>query len=220
MLRLLAMGDSITCGSDDFQGGYRSVLEALLEQRGVHFEMVGSMRGNSQGMKFPWHEGHPGFRIEHLRVGHASDHSRCAPVAETLERFAPDCVLLLVGTNNLYFDQPEHAYEEWGRLVSSITETGCYPKVLAGTLLPILPGPKPWGSVIPQDVGIRLQRFNALIREGAASLQLNGVRGRVLDMHTTVQSSSDLGPDGVHPTSTVMRRMAERWVDGLTEFFG
>jgi lysophospholipase L1-like esterase len=209
-LRLLPLGDSITQGSPDKPGGYRGVLEKRLLEAGWSFEFVGGRLTNSEGMRCPRHEGHPGFRIEELRRGHVNAYSSCAMIKETVAAARPDCVLLLVGTNNLYFDEPAAAAEEMNRLWSGILAAD-RPTLLTGTLTTILPGPKPWGHVIPGDVGARVVAFNGLLARMVESHIRQGWDVRIVDVARAVVGPADLHDDGVHPVPEAMARMGEIW---------
>ncbi|MFH1498830.1 MAG: GDSL-type esterase/lipase family protein [Verrucomicrobiota bacterium] len=210
-LRLLPLGDSITHGSPDKPGGYRGALERRLLEAGWNFEFVGSRIGNSEGMRFPNHEGHPGFRIEELRQGYANAYSSCVGIAEVVATTQPDCVLLLVGTNNLYFDDPKRAAEEMNRLWDGILSAASKPRLLVGTLPTILPGLKSWGHDIPMDVGTRVAAFNGLLASMVESRTRQGWDVCLVNVATSVVGSKDLQDDGVHPLPKAMERMGEVW---------
>ena len=210
-LRLLPLGDSITQGSPDLPGGYRAGLERRLEAAGWSFEFAGSRRANSEGMRYPGHEGHPGFRIEELRRGHANAYSSCGEIEATVADLGPEGVLWLVGTNNLYFDEPESAAEEMNRLWSGILDAAGSPFLLVGTLTTILPGLKSWGHDIPESVGVRVAAFNRLLEKLAESRVRCGYDVRLVDVAASVCGVGDLQVDGVHPSPKAMERMGEIW---------
>lgn len=199
--RLLPLGDSITQGSPDHPGGYRGMLERLLREGGFPgVEFVGSRAENSDGLAQPWHEGHPGFRLEELRGGFTKCGSTARPIGETLARYRPDVVLLVAGTNNMYLDEPAAVWAEMAALLGAIRPV----PVIVGTLLPIEPGPKPWGIVIPPDIGERIAAYNALLRrEGPSAGAVE-----VVDLSHCVASRADLLADGVHPGAAAQDRIA------------
>ncbi len=210
--RILPLGDSLTHGSPDLPGGYRGILEAELLRAGINFEFIGSSTSNSDGMRFPHHEGHPGFRIEELRMGHTNECSQSPPVAETLERFKPDQVLLLVGTNNLYLDPPDCAAGEMARLLDEIWRESSVRSILVAGLPPILPGPKPWGMTVPPDVGERVIEFNRALSALTADHRAKGRDMSMVDMHPCIVERSDWLDDGVHPAPAAVRRIAAQWL--------
>jgi lysophospholipase L1-like esterase len=214
-LRLLPMGDSITQGSPDKPGGYRGVLERRLQEAGWNFEFVGRCTENSEGMSYPRHEGHPGFRIEELRRGHTNAFSSCRAIKETVADLRPDCVLLLVGTNNLYFDDPRHAAEEMNRLWDEIVGAASNPVLWVGTLPLILPGLKSWGHDIPADVGARVAAFNGLLGDMAEARTRCGQDVRLVNTASAASGREDLQADGVHPSAHSMEGMGEIWWQAL-----
>lgn len=219
-LRLLPLGDSITRGSPDKPGGYRLELERRLSEAGWCFEFVGRQHANSEGMRHPWHEGHPGFRIEDLRLGHANAYSSCGTIEATVADAKPDGVLLLVGTNNLYFDDPVSAVAEMERLWDGLMRTTNGLNLFVGTLTTILPGPKSWGHVIPEDVGARVELFNALLGERAESWRRRGHAVHRVDVASAVTGADDFLEDGVHPSPGAMVKIAERWLMALDAIYG
>lgn len=214
-LRLLPMGDSITQGSPDKPGGYRGVLERRLQEAGCNFEFVGGRAANSAGMRHPQHEGHPGFRIEELRRGHTNEFSSCRAIKEIVADLRPDCVLLLVGTNNLYFDAPADAADEMNLLWDEIVGAASKPMLWVGTLPMILPGLKSWGHDIPTDVGARVAAFNGLLGDMAEARTRRGQDVRLVNTANSVSGREDLQADGVHPSAHAMERMGEIWWQAL-----
>lgn len=215
MFKILPLGDSLTQGSPDFPGGYRGPLRERLVQEGFAIDFVGSRTVNSEGLPDPEHEGHPGFRTEFLRTGCTTDHSSARPLAETLSTYRPDAILLLDGTNNLYFDAPEVAAEEIRRLAEIIFAYSNEVHLLLGTILPILPGPKPWNCVIPGDVTLRVQKYNLLLGGMVKKFKQAGHSVILVDLYPCCQGPGDLLADGVHPGQAAVRRMSEAWFQGL-----
>lgn len=209
-LRILPLGDSITQGSPDHPGGYRGTLQRLLRERGFPaFEFVGSRTENSAGLAQPCHEGYPGFRLEELRGGFTKCGSTARPVAETLARYRPDVVLLMAGTNNIYLDDPAAVWAEMAALLREILPV----PVIAGTLLPIEPGPKPWGITILPDIGERIAVCNALLHREAPRLG----EVAVVDLSHCVATRADLLADGVHPGAAAQDRIAGTLAAALAE---
>lgn len=211
-LRLLLLGDSITQGSPDHPGGYRGTLQRLLREGGFPaVEFVGSRTENSAGLGQPWHEGHPGFRLEELRCGFTKCGTTAQPIGETLARHRPDVVVLTAGTNNMYLDEPAAVWAEMAALLCAIRPV----PVIVGTLLPIAPGPKPWGIVILPDIDERIAAYNALLRREAP--RLGAIT--VVDLSHCVTSRDDLLPDRVHPVAAAQDRIAAALAGALGASF-
>lgn len=213
MLKLLPLGDSTTEGTADFVGGYRGPLRERLLKAGYAVDFVGSRTGNSAGLPSPAHEGHPGFRIEWLRTGRTTAQSSAAPLAITLRRFQPDVILLLAGTNNLYFDRPAIAAAEMRLLLDVVFGHAPDVTLLLGGITPILPGPKPWGCVVPPDVTVRVQEYNERLYRLVCAFRAWGHKITFADHARCVLEREDLLPDGVHPSAEAMRRMADVWFE-------
>lgn len=211
-LRLLPLGDSMAQGSPDHPGGYRGTLERLLREGGFPpVEFVGSRSANSTGLAQPWHEGHPGFRLEELRGGFTKCESTAQPIVETLARHRPDAVVLTAGTNNMYLDEPAAVWAEMAALLRAILPV----PVIVGTLLPIAPGPRPWGIVVPPDIDERIAAYNALLRREAPLLGAI----TVVDLSHCVASGDDMLPDGVHPGAAAQDRIAAALAGALGVIF-
>ena len=215
MLKILPLGDSITEGSEEFPGGYRGPLQQLLTENDVNFDFVGTRTHNSYRLDFPAHEGHPGFRTAMLGIGARTEHSHANPIKLTLKTFAPDIVLLMSGTNNLYFDEPDSALAEMRTLITEILNRPNAPTIALGTILPIIPGEKPWNMVIPNDVADRVMLYNEGLVDLARSFRESGEAVDSVDIFSCLDSLEELHPDGVHPREVVMRRMADAWFHGI-----
>jgi lysophospholipase L1-like esterase len=215
MLKILPLGDSLTEGTADLVGGYRGPLQAKLLEADYEFDFVGSRTGNSAGLADPEHEGYPGFRIEWLRTGRKGVDSVSMPLAVTLKRFQPDVILLLAGTNNLYFDSPVSASAEMRLLLDVIFGHAPDVTLILGGITPILPGPKPWGSVIPADVSGRVQEYNDRLCRLVRAFRGWGHEIAFADHSRCFLNTDDLLSDGVHPAAQAMRRMADVWFEEL-----
>jgi lysophospholipase L1-like esterase len=217
VLKILPLGESTTEGTVDFAGGYRGVLREKLVMAGIPVDFVGSRTENSKGLTDPEHEGHPGYRIDWLRTGKVvAGLSSADPVEIMLERFKPDVVLLLMGTNNLYVDPAASAAGEMKALLEGIFRAMPMVTVILGGITPILPGPKPWNCTVPEDVTQRVRDYNHRLAALARSFRSENRAIVYVDHSPCVTGPADLMADGVHPTAVVMQRMAETWLGALT----
>lgn len=207
MTNILCMGDSITRGEG---GGYRVPLRRMLHARARGCAFVGSREDDGA------HEGYPGFRIRDLLEGKESqEYGTALPAAQTIERFRPDIVLLLLGTNDLYLADPHDAAHDLLQLLDAIFCATDRTRVLLGSLLPILPGPKPWDMTVPDDVTQRVRTFNCLLSEFPQRCGSGGARLFHADTAACVLAPQDLLPDGVHPTPALYAKLAACWSDAL-----
>jgi len=209
-VKIMCMGDSITWGD---RGGYRGFLAKMLADAGVAAEFVGAQTNEGN------HEGYPGFGIKHLIVGnHSDDWGTSSEISVTLNRYTPDVLLLMVGTNNMYFADPTAACEELQTLIDKCLSCRPAMRMLVASILPVEPGPKPWGSTIPDDVRQRIPAFNRLVQEAVQARKGAGKPIDFVDQYPVVQSRDDVGADGVHPLYPLYEKIAQRWFDGLQAF--
>jgi lysophospholipase L1-like esterase len=200
-VRILCIGDSITKGGG-FPGGYRWPLQAHL--RDAVWEQ-------------PFHEGHSGFRIQMIRDGAKTENSENSPLPETLERHRPDLVLLLIGTNDMYVGDPVECAALTEELMDLILQSATEPALLVGGIMPILPGLKPWGTLVPDDITDRVNAYNALLREATARRAAEGFACAYADHTPAGQAPDTHVEDGVHLTEAGTRRLAASWFAKLSE---
>jgi hypothetical protein len=104
IIRIMPLGDSITEGSTsgepdpNFQESYRLDLWDQLVNAGYDVDFVGSLNAGSSIPGFdPDHEGHGGWRDDEIVDGRPGE----GKLADWLDAFQPDIVLLHIGTNGL-----------------------------------------------------------------------------------------------------------------------
>ncbi|MFN6015931.1 MAG: SGNH/GDSL hydrolase family protein [Verrucomicrobiota bacterium] len=215
-VRILCIGDSITKGGS-FVGGYRGPLQAHLRDAGWEFLFVGGSQLNSEGMQQPFHEGHSGFRIQMIRDGAITENSENSPLPETLERHRPDLVLLLIGTNDMYLGDPVECAALTEELMDLILQSATKPTLLVGGIMPILPGLKPWGTLVPDDITDRVNAYNKLQCEAAIRRAGEGFACAYVDHSPAGQAADTHVEDGVHLTEAGNRRLAASWFAKLSE---
>ena len=210
MKKIMCLGDSITHGDD--KGGYRPYLAALLAGAGIDCTFVGSQ--NLFGM----HEGYPGFTIKAVIEGGAVLHWSAPPLETTLTKYTPDCLLIMVGTNDMYSAHPADAFATLKQLIERTWESLPKASLFVGSILPVAPGYKPWDSTVPDDVTTRIPEYNGMIAGYIAALQDHGTKIDFVDIYRTVSSTNELGPDGVHPQHGVYKVMAHAWFEAMKCF--
>lgn len=214
-LRILCLGDSITQGPAHFPGGYRGPLQRMLSEAGVAVEFVGSSIRGSEGLAQPRHEGHSGFSIRQIRDGDKTNHSESTPLRETLAREAPDLVLLMIGTNDLYVGNPVECAAVAAELLDIILAADSRPALMTGGIVPILPGLKPWGRLVEEDVTTRVVRYNERVSAEVARRASEGHRCVFVDHNAAARSPDTHLEDGVHIGEAANRRLAASWFAAL-----
>ena len=115
----------------------------------------------------------------------------------------------------MYFDTPEYCLSLLKQLLEEIYLTLPRVEVYLGTVLKILPGDKPWGATIPDDVGARVTAYNQSLKDLPAQYTKRGYSLVTVDTASSVITDDDLLADGVHPKPVVFVRMAQLWVDAI-----
>jgi lysophospholipase L1-like esterase len=188
-MRIMPLGDSITYGVGS-PGGYRTDLWQFLSADKVDAQFVGSQSSGPGNLPDPANEGHSGWTIAQI----------AARVGTWLADYKPDVILLHIGTNDILKKvSAARAERQVAGLISRIT-TLSDAKLYVATIIPL-----------------KNRRENAIVRAYdtalAATVRLDVAAGRhvrLVDMYDAV-STTDLGPDGVHPTAGGYAKIAARW---------
>ena len=198
-IRILPLGDSITEGWP-VRGGYRTPLYRLLTNAGYNVDFVGTLTNNgSSDLPDLDHEGHYGWRIDHI------DGIIDAALDEVAD---PDIILLLLGTNDYSQNsQLATAVQRLENLVVKIATNRPYAKIIVANLL--VRG-EPYNSKIQTNFNSYLpgmaHREHALGRE----VYFDDIRSAV--------PLEDL-PDQLHPDATGYAKMATNWFSVITNLF-
>ncbi|MHB1157288.1 MAG: GDSL-type esterase/lipase family protein [Phycisphaerales bacterium] len=211
ILRIMPVGDSITAGSDENRGGYRGHLQDLLDEFGVAHQYVGSRKDRSTGVRDAAHEGYPGWSMTQLLKGDSTDWGSLTSLADSVKTYEPNVMLLLCGTNPIYLGEPEPVMQTMRDLVDDILAVQPAIHLFLGSILPILPGPKPWNMTVPESILRRVKQYNILQAGFVADRRKAGKHLYFVDHYPIVRGQDDLGADGVHPGPGVFPRMAWTW---------
>jgi len=201
----MCVGDSITWGTRQlFQesiGGYRLPLTVLMDEAGWSYDMVGSQ---ADGPDTGWdrdHEGYRGWKIEEIE----------AIMPDRLAAYAPDVILLLIGTNNRR-EGATVAFPRMEPLLDTIYANDPDVEVYVGTLTPRTDtDSSPSGPQFAIDFNAQLP---ALIQ---AQVDL-GRKVHLVDLFGGMLGVDII--DGVHPTLGGYHRMAEIWFEALSATMG
>ncbi|HKU44337.1 MAG TPA: SGNH/GDSL hydrolase family protein [Polyangiales bacterium] len=188
--KILPFGDSITSGHG-YEGGYRIELFRRAVAAGKWITFLGSQRNGPAivaDTSFPQdHEGHPGFRIDQLRM----------PDLEP-----PHIVLLMAGTNDIgqAYDLP-HAPERLGELLDHLTAAAPDALVVVARLPPL------------ETYRREVAAYNAALSELIDVRVEAGKHIQLVDMFADFPDT-ELA-DGVHPTAAGYERMANIWFEAI-----
>lgn len=223
-LRLLPLGDSLTCGTfwseqgadgPGPQGGYRAALEHLLLAAGNDFTFVGDQCRWSAGMRHPRHQGLGGWTLRHILEGHAAaGFAITVPVAELVARLRPDAVLLLAGANDVHEDLDAAAIcARLAAVVRAIASAVPACRILVGTPLPRTVGPFGRGGcyqstaahvAVTAVLGPAVTALVATLAEEGLPVLLTPTALAVRD------AERDL-VDHLHPDLATLARLADQW---------
>ena len=198
-IRIMPLGDSITEGWP-VPGGYRAPLYRLLTDAGYNVDFVGTLTNNpSSDLADPDHEGHYGWRIDHI------DGIIDAALDEVAD---PDIILLLLGTNDYtQSSQTNNAVQRLENLVVKMATNRPYARIVVANLL--VRGE-------PYDTQIQTS-FNPYLPNMAQSEYALGREVYFDDIRSAVPLE-DL-PDQLHPDATGYAKMATNWFGVITNLF-
>lgn len=186
-VRIMPLGDSLTDGFT-VNGGYRIDLATMMASAGYSVDFVGSRWSGVPGLVDKNHEGHAGWRIDHL----AQD------VTTFLDAYEPRIVLLMLGTNDMAENHDVAGAP--ARLAALIDQI----RVAVPDAVVIV-------SSLPRhangDVLARIQAYNAQLPGIVAS---RGSTVRFVDAYASIDAVH-LAPDGMHLTANGYGRLAEVW---------
>lgn len=188
-LRIMPLGDSITCG----YGGtpdisYRQALASYVTE--VQQIWTASYVG-SQDSPAGRHEGHAGWRLDEL-----TPH-----VPEWMATAEPDVVLLHAGVNDARAGAcAQTMADRMTDLLAAILGASPTVRVVVGDLI------APWYGTENDIASLSVQRFNALLPSVVAAA---GPRVTLARMSLAVPSN--LLTDGLHPGDEGYERMAWVW---------
>lgn len=191
-IRIMPMGDSITYGEGiPSYGGYRNLLGALLESKGIQFDFVGSQKSGEESLTDPDNEGHPGWRIHNLREAIAAE--------GWLETYQPDIILLHIGSNDLRDSNQVYTVDKLSLLLDDILARLPQAHVVVATIIRTR-----WGS------DEKHLYYNGKIPRIAAS---KGERVSVVNMQEILSKGDFIAL--YHPNPRGYDKMAHAWLDAI-----
>ncbi|MBN8233395.1 cellulose-binding protein [Corallococcus macrosporus] len=199
----MPLGDSITQGAAG-HASYRCQLWRKLISNGYRADFVGTLSTGYLGentCSARWfdrdHEGHWSYRAEQV----------LANISNWAASTQPDLVLIHLGTNDTYHDQPEDSTVlELEQIIDRLRVVNPRVKVFLAQLTPT-------SSAI---ASLKLQSLNQRIPLLAEAKSTEESPVYVVDQWTGFVPSTDTY-DGVHPNSLGEEKMAERWYQAIRD---
>lgn len=200
---IMPLGDSLTEGYTEGMpspGGYRGTLWELLQSKHSNALYVGSLKENPSSVANfdPDHEGHGGFRASAI----------AELVDSQITAYAPDYVLLMSGTNDMWDSDNEAAF---------------YMRVTLENIAESLPDTYVIVSSIPDiylndpALRARIVQYNNQLEAIAGELKAAGKKIGFVDINAMLKESHFSYPssDYFHPDESGYNVMAEVWYDAL-----
>jgi lysophospholipase L1-like esterase len=206
--RILPLGDSITQGDADHVS-YRYALWTMLVDEGLDFDFVGNQTGNHEGD--PVWPDHQGLEFDRDHEGHWGWHADqlLDELPGWLEHYDPEVVLLHIGTNDAWNEQPASQIgEEIGEIIEVLRDDVPEVVVLLARPLPIA---YPDVDAILGDLSDELDSVVAEHDTIESPIVL-------VDMREGFDADADTY-DGIHPDEGGEQKMAERWLEALLPYF-
>lgn len=208
-IRILPLGNSIT-QADNEHLSYRYVLWTRLVDLGIEVDFVGSTREHfggtpsypsHAGRSFdPDHEGHWGWRADHILAGRGS-----GGLAQWLGLYDADIVLMHLGTNDVFAGQDEaETLDELTQIVMQLRSDNPEVAIL-------------WALLIPTedaDIAASIASLNTQAAAVARALDSSESPVRVVDLNQGFDAAA-WTYDGVHPSLVGETWMAERWLTAI-----
>ena len=202
VLRVMAMGNSITRGSNSFStGSYRGPLDQLFTNAGQDIDFVGRLTDGAPNLPDPQHEGVRGRMALEL----------AGEISSILSANRPEVILLMIGTNDVI---GENAIDNDGasanvvasRIVTNVNNIHAIDPSIHVLVAGLLPTTEPEGvSIAATNAGL-IASINALEDQGRA----------VSFVDTSSITLSDLS-DGIHPSPSGHLKLANIWFDAIQD---
>ncbi len=197
--RILPLGDSITNGGNGF-ASYRRSLWFMLRNAGNNVDFIGSQHDfegsvdNSLRDFDLDHEGHWAWEAGDIEQN----------LAEWLNGYTPDIVLLHAGTNDVDRGQSHNStIGELGRIIDLLRNKNPNVVVLVAKIIPMK----------QRDTS----DFNQFIDAFAASKNTAASPVSVVDQYSGYSAASD-NYDNWHPNNSGEEKMATQWFNGLQPY--
>jgi lysophospholipase L1-like esterase len=205
VMRILPVGDSITCGVSspaNIPGGYRTLLASLLNNFGYNVTFTGLLNVNNPPGVTAWHEGHSGAEIAGV------DYCMQGVFDSTDD---PDIILLLLGTNDYNNGIGAGATNRLDQMITHLATNRPNAKIIVANLLL-----RTDNATLNSQI---TSTFNPFIPGIVAAHAALGQQVYFTDLRSAV-TSAGLSSDGIHPNASGYACMATNWFNAITNVIG
>lgn len=195
-VRIMPLGDSIT-GSP---GCWRALLWADLRDAGhTDVDFVGTRPGDGCGFEYDGdNEGHGGFLVTNV--------AQQGLLVDWLAQTEPDAVMMHFGTNDVWSGIPTGTIlDAYGTLVAQMRAQNPQTRILVAQIIPMD------SDRSCATCGQGVQDLNAAIPAWAQAQSTAESPVVVVDQWTGFDTDADTY-DGVHPSGSGDRKIADRWL--------
>jgi len=205
VLRILPVGDSITCGVSspaNVPGGYRTLLASLLTSLNYNVTFTGLLNVNNPPGVTAWHEGHSGAEIAGVDYCMQGVHDSTDD---------PDIILLLLGTNDYNNGIGAGATNRLDLMITHLATIWPNAKIIVANLL-----------LRTDNASLDSQitsTFNPFVPGIVAAHAALGQQVYFTDLRSAV-TSAGLSSDGIHPNASGYASMATNWFNAITNVIG
>ncbi|WP_299819788.1 GDSL-type esterase/lipase family protein [uncultured Pontibacter sp.] len=222
-LRIMALGNSIT-QSNAANYSYRYNLWKKLIDANLEVDFVGShavhFDGNPnwpayKGQNFdPDNEGHWGWSADQILNGNGDPGQ--GKLSQWLTGYTPDIVLMHVGTNDMFREQPlDETLNELREIIRLIRGKNPQATILLAKLIPA------HDQVAGTNAANNIINFNQQIPALAQELNTTASRVVMVDQYTGFNATIGADTwDGIHPNASGEEKMAQRWFDAIMSVLG
>jgi lysophospholipase L1-like esterase len=213
-LKIMPLGDSITYGTPNATGAYRTKLWQDFGSDANNLTFYGSLEAAPPQLGNKHTEGHSGYTIA-VQPGSGFGNLTDSISGYLNSRLFPDIILLMIGTNDINRNyQVDQAPAKLDHLISLISDlsTGLKPnsKLVVSTILPIDDAHNQFrSSGTDFSANARAIAFNATIPGIVAAHRSRGEHVFFTDINSLF-TFSDI-EDGLHPTPAGFDKLGDAW---------
>ncbi len=224
-VKIMPLGDSITDGFWT-AGGYRKYLDYKLTEEGYSgIDFVGPQGSDKavfsyKGKNFEYdnnHAGYSGYTIKDISNGFFG---KLNGITETLqnggymEKYAPDIVLLQIGTNDIFNGYIDGSEQRLNELLDYLLEKMSSSGVI---FLSTIPDISDSVGMMGNNTQVDFDAYNKIVKSTADKYKSAGKNVVYVDIHSVIDPEKDLH-DGIHPSEEGYEKMGLYWAAVLDNY--